>query len=81
MTKSSKQVAAIKEKSSKTKGGPTPIRMPASENESVRIEKISNGYLSHHNRDTKDGYQHTTIFHPTKPQLMTATPAVPRKKG
>lgn len=78
MPKSSKQVAAMKEKMKAKGGGSSPkaqaMPMPMSERESVRIEKISNGYLTHHSRETNKGYESTTTFHATKPQLLAPHP-------
>jgi hypothetical protein len=57
--------------------------MPESERQSLRIEKIENGYLAHHTNDGPKGYQTKTVFHAQKPILtVTATPAAaPAKKG
>ena len=53
--------------------------MPSSERQSVRIEKISNGFLSHHSTEGKNGYQTKTVFHPAKPVLNVSV--APAKKG
>lgn len=54
------------------------IPMPTSERQSLRIEKIDNGYLAHHSgTDAKGNYQEKTVFHPQKPILqVTAAPPV-----
>lgn len=57
------------------------IPMPASPNQSVRIEKIQNGYLAHHSSDTPKGYQHKTVFHPTKPVVVVSAPVKGKKNG
>ena len=66
-----------------TKGNASPIAMPSSERQSLRIEKIDNGYLAHHSTDGPKGYETKTVYHPQKPVLtVTARPAaVPAKKG
>ena len=60
----------------------SPIVMPTSERQSVRIEKISNGYLAHHsNNDAKGNYQEKTVFHSQKPVVqMTAVPKTKKVK-
>ena len=58
------------------------LPMPTSERQSVRIEKIENGYLAHHSTDDpKKGYQTKTVFHPEKPQLTVEVAPAPAKKG
>ena len=55
--------------------------MPTSERQSVRIEKIENGYLAHHSTDDpKKGYITRTVYHQDKPQLVVDVKA-PAKKG
>lgn len=53
------------------------LKMPTSTNESVRVEKIANGYLSHHSKDGPKGYQTKTVFHPVKPEV--AVKITPKK--
>lgn len=59
--------------------------MPKSENQSVRIEKIANGYLAHHSSDSPKGYQTKTVFHPEKPVVQVSAkapaPKASPKKG
>lgn len=59
------------------------IAMPTSERQSVRIEKIDNGYLAHHSgSDSKGNYHDKTVFHASKPSItITATPKPSVKKG
>lgn len=64
---------------SKGKAPKASIPMPTSEHQSVRIEKIANGYLSHHSTDGPKGYQTKTMFHASKPQIQLQ--AQPKKKG
>ena len=62
----------------------TPMPMPSSPRESLRIEKIDNGYLAHHSgSDGKGKYHEKTVYHPTAPKItLTATPdKAPAKKG
>ena len=69
--------------SGKGKAVAKPMAMPTSERQSLRIEKIENGYLAHHSNDGPKGYETKTVFHPEKPVLtVTATPrAASPKKG
>lgn len=62
---------------SKPKSKGPVIPMPMSERESVRLEKISNGFLAHHSSEGPKGYQTKTVFHPEKPKISIA----PVKKG
>lgn len=56
--------------------------MPSTQSQSVRIEKIQNGYLAHHSQDTPKGYQVKTVFHPQKPVVtVAATPIKGKKNG
>jgi len=49
------------------------------ESHSVRVEKIDNGYLTHHSHTGKDGsYQHKTVYHPSPPSV--AVEVKPGKK-
>lgn len=66
-----------------TKSKPLAIAMPTSERQSLRIEKIDNGYLAHHSSEGPKGYQTKTVYHAQKPVLnVTAIPAnAPAKKG
>lgn len=57
----------------------TPIlKMPTSTHESVRVEKIANGYLSHHSKDGPKGYETKTVFHNEKPIVAVK---IATKKG
>lgn len=70
-----------KKSSAQSTGGPVP--MPSSPRESLRIEKIDNGYLAHHSgSDGKGNYHEKTVYHPTAPKItLAATPGkVPVKK-
>lgn len=57
--------------------------LPTSERQSVRIEKIDNGYLAHHSgSDAKGNYHDKTVFHAAKPEItVSAIPKAPAKKG
>jgi hypothetical protein len=60
-----------------------PMAMPSSPRESLRIEKIDNGYLAHHSgSDGKGNYHEKTVYHPTAPKItLVATPGkAPIKK-
>ena len=75
-------MVAKKKPSAQSTGGIMP--MPASPRESLRIEKIDNGYLAHHSgSDGKGNYHEKTVYHPTAPKIiLTATPGkAPAKKG
>lgn len=54
--------------------------MPTDEKSSVRIEKISNGYLAHHETSGPKGWKQHTVFHPEKPVLQVAV-VKPKKPG
>jgi hypothetical protein len=54
--------------------------MPTSERQSVRIEKISNGYLAHHSSSKGDNYQEKTVFHQSKPVIAFAAAPKPSPK-
>jgi hypothetical protein len=49
------------------------------ESHSVRVEKISNGFLAHHTHSDKDGFQTKTVYHPSKPKLIVPTIEKPKK--
>jgi hypothetical protein len=52
-----------------------PMAMPSSPRESLRIEKIDNGYLAHHSgSDGKGNYHEKTVYHPTAPRLPWRLP-------
>lgn len=78
---------AATRRSPKGKTVAKPMAMPTSERQSLRIEKIENGYLAHHSNDGPKGYETKTVFHPEKPVVTlaatpAATPAAPSmKKG
>ena len=56
--------------------------MPMDENQSVRIEKIANGFLSHHSTsDPKKGYVSKTVYHPKKPTLKVSVEASVKDKA
>jgi hypothetical protein len=73
---------AAKRKSPTTTAAPMP--MPSSPRESLRIEKIDNGYLAHHSgSDGKGNYHEKTVYHAGKPQIMLSalpTKAASKKK-
>jgi len=50
------------------------ISGPVSENQSIRIKKIENGYLVCRDQMTKTGYSQTETFSPTKPVITIGSP-------
>jgi hypothetical protein len=72
-----------KKKSSAPSNSGGLVPMPSSPRESLRIEKIDNGYLAHHSgSDGKGRYHEKTVYHPTAPKItLVATPGkAPIKK-
>ena len=53
---------------------PKSILVPASQNESIRIRKIDNGYIvSRDGMDKKGNYKQSEVFSPTKPDVIIGT--------
>ena len=52
---------------------------PKNVNQSIRVEKISNGYLVHHSQDGPKGFQTKTVHYPTLPKIAVGTPSKSKK--
>jgi len=56
------------------------IPMPSTQNESIRIRKIDNGYIvSRDGMDKKGNYRQSEVFSPTKPDVIIGTEAKPAR--
>jgi len=67
--------------SPKGKGMGATMPMPESERQSLRIEKIDNGYLAHHSTEGPKGYQTKTVFHAKKPVVNVSADVPKAKRG
>lgn len=62
-----------KRKSSPKASQPKAIAMPSSQNESISVRKIDNGFIVRHSSSGKDGsYKEREMFTPKKPNLDVA---------
>lgn len=55
--------------------------IPKINSESVRVEKIANGFLAHHTKEGPSGFNTKTVFHPQKPALIVPKAPTNFKKG
>jgi len=51
-----------------------PPVIPTKPGDSVRLEKIENGFLANHATDGPDGYHTKTVYHPQPPVITIDTP-------
>jgi hypothetical protein len=59
-----------------------PTAIHQDESQSIRVEKIKNGFLAHHTHAGKDGsYSHEVVYHPTAPKITVGVVVPAKKRG